>query len=1158
MAASINLLSCVVGVICLIADVYAQDLLGCGGFVKSLAPIDFSRVEVKFLSKATNSVKYKTTCAPNNGYYLVPLYDKGEYVVRLEAPEGWSFDKAEVNVNVNGVDDPCTLQEDINFEFVGFSVTGRIVSKGTTTGPAGVKLELVNSNTEATLSGESGPGGMYTFEKLMPGSYELTPSHPSWDIEKGPFFFDLVDGALNLARNIQVYGYDVNGRVSDGESPVEGVRFFLTRSDGRNFYCVESESARKPHDQVTLRQLCSTESVSSGKFHFPSVAVGEYILRAQFTKGELKFELKPSELEMSVTQGSVLIKEPFQLEGFEVKGTVRSSQKGGGVGKAQVFVNGDLRAQSDDRGQYTLSNMSAGKCTIKIEAEDLEFESIEHTITLASPNVPDVFPSKYAVCGGVQVDPQFEGQSWTVEVSDSQAVVSSKNVDATGGFCFMLKAGMYSIKIVVSESDLSNGLVFKPSSHDVTVKDRPLKDIKFSQFKTSISGEVTCIGQCTKSISISLNRLNQETLLKPDKIEVDGKILTFKFSSVYPGSYAVSVSVPNWCWSESRINIEVKPVTSGPIVQFAQTGYVLNATASHPAVLEYKHSQISSFKGKLELESGHNSFCLNKEGSYSLRVSEGSCHRFQEESFVYNVNSPEPISLSATHHKILFAAEIPGEVASSEVTLRIRSQFYSEIEPDLLLNADSVTNGTSEEAVKILHFVHRARTSDRLEIVPLSNLLLFSPQKTFYDVSNSCPQNGAQFFGSRGMIVEGEVSPPLVGVTIKIRTEGYNPVVVETNEKGQYTAGPFMAGAKLDIEASMDGYSFSRHENDTYSFIASALSSVTVKITDENGKPLQGALVSLSGVNFRSNSLTSSSGDLNFTELTSGQYHIRPFYREYNFDPPSKDITVEEGSNLDVSFIGHRTAFSCIGSVKTLVGEGVPGAVVKLTTVPREECMDLSESVETEETGSFRISGLVPSCEYALAAHFDKKQSLQAVPPEIKILGSKNDITDVVFIAMPTVNKMEVSGYVSTKPEFITALKVSLYEGASSSHPLHAVGLDSSGFFYLPPVAYKEDQTYTVSLESHLSRNKYEYNLTSVDFKSIRGMKHINMEFEAKDIVVTKKASYILQLLVSILFASAFLLFGLSKVFGLTHLDVINRFSQFSTNHDDKMKKKHK
>ena len=34
-------------------------------------------------------------------------------------------------------------------------------------------------------------------------------------------------------------------------------------------------------------------------------------------------------------------------------------------------------------------------------------------------------------------------------------------------------------------------------------------------------------------------------------------------------------------------------------------------------------------------------------------------------------------------------------------------------------------------------FVPLSRTSDRLEIIPLSNSLLFSPQKTFYDVSNS-------------------------------------------------------------------------------------------------------------------------------------------------------------------------------------------------------------------------------------------------------------------------------------------------------------------------------------------------------------------------------------------------------------------------------------
>ena len=35
-------------------------------------------------------------------------------------------------MNVNGVDDPCTQQEDINFEFVGFSITGKVSLQGIT------------------------------------------------------------------------------------------------------------------------------------------------------------------------------------------------------------------------------------------------------------------------------------------------------------------------------------------------------------------------------------------------------------------------------------------------------------------------------------------------------------------------------------------------------------------------------------------------------------------------------------------------------------------------------------------------------------------------------------------------------------------------------------------------------------------------------------------------------------------------------------------------------------------------------------------------------------------------------------------------------------------------------------------------------------------
>ena len=58
-----------------ISTVIGQDIVGCGGFVQSTVPINFERVEVKLYTK-NGALKFKTECAPNNGYFLVAVYDK--------------------------------------------------------------------------------------------------------------------------------------------------------------------------------------------------------------------------------------------------------------------------------------------------------------------------------------------------------------------------------------------------------------------------------------------------------------------------------------------------------------------------------------------------------------------------------------------------------------------------------------------------------------------------------------------------------------------------------------------------------------------------------------------------------------------------------------------------------------------------------------------------------------------------------------------------------------------------------------------------------------------------------------------------------------------------------------------------------------------------
>ena len=59
----------------LLAIVAGQDIVGCGGFVQSTVPLNFERVEIKLYTKQ-GALKFKTECAPNNGYFLVAVYDK--------------------------------------------------------------------------------------------------------------------------------------------------------------------------------------------------------------------------------------------------------------------------------------------------------------------------------------------------------------------------------------------------------------------------------------------------------------------------------------------------------------------------------------------------------------------------------------------------------------------------------------------------------------------------------------------------------------------------------------------------------------------------------------------------------------------------------------------------------------------------------------------------------------------------------------------------------------------------------------------------------------------------------------------------------------------------------------------------------------------------
>ncbi|KAJ8526424.1 hypothetical protein K7X08_028901 [Anisodus acutangulus] len=74
--------------------------------------LDYSNIIVE-LRALDCLVKERTHGAPN-GYYFIPVYDKGSFLIKVNGPEGWSWDPEQVPAVIDHTG--CTGNEDINFD----------------------------------------------------------------------------------------------------------------------------------------------------------------------------------------------------------------------------------------------------------------------------------------------------------------------------------------------------------------------------------------------------------------------------------------------------------------------------------------------------------------------------------------------------------------------------------------------------------------------------------------------------------------------------------------------------------------------------------------------------------------------------------------------------------------------------------------------------------------------------------------------------------------------------------------------------------------------------------------------------------------------------------------------------------------------------------
>nr|XP_046260823.1 nodal modulator 1 [Scatophagus argus] len=1112
-------------------------VVACGGFVKSDVEINYSLIEIKLYTKQ-GSLKYQTDCAPINGYFMIPLYDKGDFVLKIEPPLGWSFEPTSVDLHVDGVSDICTKEEDINFVFTGFSVTGTVLSKGHLLGPAGVEVKLSRVGTEEKLqSVVTLPGGKYTFLKVLPGQYDITATHPSWNLEQSTTSVHVSNANAPAADHLVVGGYDVSGEVrSDGE-PMKEVTFLLysatvKREDvsGCNTSPVEGADS----GDSSLAYLCSALSREDGTFVFPSLASGEYTV-VPFYRGErITFDVAPSRMNFKVEHNSLKLEPIFRVMGFSVTGRVLNTVGGEGVPDATVSLNNQIKVISKEDGSFRLENMTAGTYTIRVHKELMFFEPITVKIAPNTPQLPDIVTAGFSVCGQISISRLPEGmkQQGRYKVTlthQEQDKSSSKTVDSDpqGAFCFQAKPGDYSVHVSLPEAEVKAGLALQPQALQVSLVDRPLTDLLFTQFMASVSGKVYCLASCD-DLSVTLQPVSRQGERRAVALSGSSDTLSFSFDNVLPGKYKVSISHEEWCWKHKSVEVEV--LESDVLgVEFRQIGYILRCSLSHAITLEFfQDGSKPENVGVYNLSKGVNRFCLSKPGVY--KVTPRSCHQFEQDFYTYDTSAPSILTLTAVRH------HMTGLITTDkllDVTVTIKSSIESE--PALVLGplrsleeqrqeqqlqeiqlrrqererrAAEEDGGARDDSPPIqekadeltgpfhYEFSYWARAGEKITVTPSSKELLFYPPEVEATITGeSCPGRLVDIAGRAGLFLEGKVSPELQGVEISITERGaVTPfITVATNEMGTYSVGPLHSDRQYDISASKEGFVLSPVEGTQGDFKAFALAGVTFKIKSEDGHPLSGVLLSLSGGQFRSNLLTQDTGLLTFNNLSPGQYYFKPMMKEFRFEPASQMITVEEGQNLSIDITGIKTAYSCYGAVQSLSGDAERDVAVE--AVGQGECSLYSEDTVTDEEGRFRLRGLLPGCRYLIQLRAEGNDHIErALPQHRAIEVGSSDIDGVNIIAFRQINQFDLSGNVQTSPEHLPTLSVKLYKSDNLDNPINSVSLGQSLFFHFPPLD-RDGESYVLMLHSTLSRSQYDYTLPQVTFTSSGYHKHVTLTF---------------------------------------------------------------
>jgi len=916
----------------------------------------------------------------------------------------------------------------LNFEFIGFGITGSVLSKGAdSSGPIGMSINLLTSDeTNVIATAMTDTDGKYDFFGVTPGDYIVQVEKDS----ANTLALDATSRKIHVGEDVgvvepfNILGYSIEGQVIGiNQEPLEGIEFKLLEAESKTV-------------------ISTAKSDKTGSIKFMKVPVGHYLV-------ELNDNLKES-IELVMNSQTVEVGHDnahltdFQVKSFSMFGSVKAGSKP--LGNVKINVENvenskeDMITNSD--GSFVLKGVSKAPVVLKAMLDGYDFDPI--VIDKVEPNMElaVVQPTRFRLAG--KVDRAGFSQEITVKFKDDKEdTIGKVSVTEKGLFSIYLPAAEYTVSVEVSATEQAK-IGFAPLENRAIVSDSPIGDLNFHAIKADIEGRVQCLAEdCGSILEVSL--MLDERILKKTLVSAENG--AYKFTGVLPNTYTLSISDDGKCWKEPVKKVSVSEDVKN--VDFQQVGHFISVSSTRKTLMLIEGAKSKELQ-EVVIAKGNNIICV-KSMDNEVKFKTQGCEEFEiSPSDTLNLKSLEKnskINLKAVKYSV------SGRVNSKESKIS-----------DLKVIAKSETRLVELELEPLENdvgysFDLMAYPGEEVVFQPISAGHLFEPESLHVFVDHDCHTDVATFTATKGHFVQGKITPPVEGVKIKITNAVPNQKIVGTltDESGKYSLGP-LPQFDYKVEASKQGYVF---EETSDGFKSNKLASILVEVEDVDGSKLDGVVISVSGGRFRSNT-KSEAGKAEFLSLSPDEYFIKPQLKEYEFNPKHKMQKLQQGENAHITWTAKRVAFSIHGKIVSLNGQAEPGTTLKATS---KNCGDISEEATSESDGSFRFRGLKPKCNYVIT--FLSGESIEKIiPSQVEVTMTEADFKlDNRIVAMRAFETMDTLLKITDEIKQLspTNLKISV---SSPDSNYNFVTKAVTGQLVTLPRIPKDNKRYDVNVET--------------------------------------------------------------------------------------------